>query len=630
MTTTIQRRTRGALAATILLFLSGLGWMNSVGAAEGQLTQIGGNGPTTCERTSAEIGLTQLPPPPGGISGGGFRRTPGVKAIASDMYGRALYMAYGSQILDRTSIIAGVYQPPVDPSKPALPPARQDEGAPAAQTDLSGLETIAVHPFGSHLWVALPPKTIPDPDSAKVETIPGRIRQLDLADATKPVTTFKTLLGSSSVAAMAADGKGNLYVAESTGALYRLNAAGNRTDLATVTAPTGMAVDVTGSHLYVSGQVDTTSPRAVYRVVGSSLQMIAGGTILHRDSGSSSMNPVGLAIGHEIDGGSPTARYLYIADFQMTDLQSGLSAGRVVRVDLKENPPVITTVAGGGRTFTSSAEDARTANLAPKFLAADIAGHVYIAASDQCAIFSLQTPPPFRLNPAVTNPPAATNTTLPSGGSRTGDNESTAADPAPAGNGNPQVDAAPGGQPAGQGTQTQIVPGSQTQVQPQPQTELRIIDQGNVVPTPDQAGQLTVDPVPTPGPAAQFTPTPTPTPTPAADVSAVVVPDAGPSGAAVAEVAPVAPPAPGPAPASAPPPAAQQPVSNVGLAHGDSAAPARSATRYAMVRNDEEQSLVAALAMAGAGAGIVAVFLCVMFVAPGASSKPKPRPKGAY
>ena len=70
-------------------------------------------------------------------------------------------------------------------------------------------------------------------------------------------------------------------------------------------------------------------------------------------------------------------------------------------------------------------------------------------------------------------------------------------------------------------------------------------------------------------------------------------------------------------------------MSNPGLVHGDSAEPARGATRYAMVRNDEEQSLAAALAMAG-GIAVVAVFLCLMFVAPGASSKPKPRPKGAY
>jgi len=71
---------------------------------------------------------------------------------------------------------------------------------------------------------------------------------------------------------------------------------------------------------------------------------------------------------------------------------------------------------------------------------------------------------------------------------------------------------------------------------------------------------------------------------------------------------------------------ASEPVSNAGLAHGDDPAPARGATRYAMVRNDDQ---AAGLVMAGAGA-VVAIFLCLMFVAPGASSKPKPRPKGAY
>jgi hypothetical protein len=69
-------------------------------------------------------------------------------------------------------------------------------------------------------------------------------------------------------------------------------------------------------------------------------------------------------------------------------------------------------------------------------------------------------------------------------------------------------------------------------------------------------------------------------------------------------------------------------VSNAGLAHGDSGEPTRGATRYAMVRNDDEQP-IAALAMAGAG-GLLAMFLCVMVVAPGAASKAKPRPRRAY
>jgi hypothetical protein len=169
----------------------------------------------------------------------------------------------------------------------------------------------------------------------------------------------------------------------------------------------------------------------------------------------------------------------------------------------------------------------------------------------------------------------------------------------------------------------------------QPQTELRILDPGNALTAPQQAGQVTVQPVSAPGSAAQFTPTVSPAPTPATDAGTVTLADPGTSTAGVvADAVPAVPAAPAvapvpPPPASGLPPVVPQPVSNPGLVHGDSAQPVRGATRYAMVRNDEEQSLAAALAVAGAGV-VVAVFLCMMFVAPGASSKPKPRPKGAY
>lgn len=640
MTPNIRRRLISAAAVTIMLFLSGTGWMSAVGAAEGELTQIGGNGPTTCERTGSEAGLSLLPPPQAGIGGDGFRGTPGISGIASDMSGRGLYMAYGGQIFDRGSTIAGVDHPPIVPGKPA-PLGSRENGARADATDLTGLTSIAADPYGRFLWVGLAPSSIYDPSTQTRTNVTGAIRRVDLLDPNKPITTVKSV--DKTPVAMSADGNGNLYVAENTsvagksGSVYRLDAAGNRTELAQANSPRGIAVDVSGSHLFLS-DTDTDGGGVVYRVTGRSLQVVADTTTLHRDSGSPSMNPVGLAIGHETDGQSlPTARYLYIADQQQADPKIGLlSASRVLRVDLSESPPVITTVAGGGSKFVSSADDGRTANIAAKFLAADISGHVYIAASDQCAIFALQTPSPFRLNTVVTNPPAATNTTLPSGGSRTGDNESTAHDPAPAGNGNTQADPGTG---ASQGNQTQIVPGSQTQVQAQPQTEIRVIDQGNVVTAPQQTGQPTVEPVPTPTGAAQFTPTPVQAPAPVqtptpADVSTAVAPDPGPTSAAIADAAPAVPAAPvvapvPPAPASAPPPAAQQPVANPGLVHGDSgAAPTRGATRYAMVRNDDDQP-IAALAMAGAAA-ILAVFICVMFVAPGASTKPKPRPKGAY
>jgi hypothetical protein len=615
----------GVLALSVVLVLSAYGWTTSAGAAEGQLTQIGGNGPTGCDRTDAEIGLNRPPPPSGGIAGKGFKNNPGMQGIASDLKG-GLYLAYGNQIFDRTLTIGGVVQPLLLPGKPLPPPARQDDGAPASETDLSGLEAIAVHPSGGTLWVALAATSILDSNLQVAGTRPPLIRGLDLTDTKKPVTTVKTL--SVDPVAIAADGSGNLYVADEGGEIYKLDGSGNKIHLGTVPSPTGVAVDIKGGQLYVASTAGGNGQ--VYRLNGSSRQLIADRTVIHQDSGSPSLSPRGLAIGHETDGQDVIGRYLYIADFGYTDLETGKSSGRVLRADLKDNPPTITTVGGGGPGFVDHADDARTASLAPKYLAADMAGHVYIAASDQCAIFMLQTPSPFRQVTAATNPPGPTNTTLPPNNGQTGDNNQTAADTV----GNNQAN---NGTVQQQGTnQTQIVPGSETVVQPQ--TELRVIDQGNVVATPEQAAQPTVEPVPTPGPAAQFTPTPaaspTPTPTPAADAGSVVVSDPGPTSAAAAATSPVVPPAPAaapvpPAPASSPPPAAQQPVSNPGLVHGDSgAAPTRGATRYAMVRNDEEQSL-AALAMAGAGA-MAAVFLCVMFVAPGASSKPKPRPKGAY
>ena len=628
----IRRLALLSMISAVVTVQATLGWLTAAGAAEGQLTKIGGNGLGDCEVTTADI---QSPPTPtSGIGGGGYRRSSGMAGIATNLQGTARYLATREFILSDGGVIAGTRA------------GSQTEDLPGKQTQFNdlGISALAADPFGKSLWVTLPSSPIKTFDSLEPKAVPGRIRRVDLTSATSPVRTVAEI--GSNPTAIAADGSGNLYVTEREGAVYKLDSTGTtRTDLAAVSDPRGIAVDLYGSQVFVS-----SGDGNVYRVSGASKQIVAASSnIPLSDDTAGTLRPNGLALGHETDNQNLYARYLYIADDRSVNLQTGLSAGRVVRVDLTANPPVITTVAGGGSAFVTSADDGKTANLAPKSLAADMNGKVYIAAPDQCAIFALQTPSPFRQPAAVTNPPGGSTTnTLPPDTGRTSNNDNPAPDPAPSSSGNPQGNPGTVGQPSGQGNQTQIVPGSETQAQPQPQTELRVIDQGNVVTTPEQAAQPTVEPVPTPGPAAQVTPTPgpsaqftptpapapTPTPTPAAaDVSTAVASDPGPSSAVVADAAPVVPAAPAvspvpPAPASAPLPAAPEPVSSPGLVHGDSGAPARSATRYAMVRNDEDQS-VAALAIAGAG-GVVAVFLCLMFVAPVASSKPKPRPKGAY
>lgn len=612
---TLRRRPKrmASLFATSLLIQGLLGGFIPVGAAEGQLTRVGGNA-TGCP-TDDQIREDLNNPPdkrfkPLAISGGVFTINRGIQGITSNPLVGGLggvYLLSGEQILGSTSIIA--------------------ENLMVGDDELLArtFHTRGIAAYGNSLWVV---QSKESPGTAPGGLLPpGRIRRVDLS--TRAVATVAPTNGPNPTA-IAADGAGNLYVAEKNGDVYTIG-RGGPTPLPSVENPTGIAVDVLGSEVYVTGSA------GLYRLSAGSKQLIAGPAITHSDGTPPVRSPIAVAVGHETDGQTLRARYVYIAD-----------GGRVVRVDLKGTSPIITTVAGGGSSFVGhSTADARMAKLSTltMSLAADIAAHVYIADANQCAVYQLETPTPFGLNTVVTSPPAVTNTTLPSGGSRTGDNESTVPDPAPTGNGNTQVvDPGTSGQPAGQGNQAQIVPNSQPQVQPQPQTELRVIGQGNAVTTPEQAAQPTVQPAPTPGPAAQFTPTPAPAPTPTpaptpaptptpADVSTAVAPGPGPSSAVVADAAPAVPAAPAvnpvpPAPASAPPPAAQQPVSSPGLVHGDSGAPARGATRYAMVRNDEDQSL-AALALAG-GVGVVAVFLCLMFVAPGASSKPKPRPRGAY
>lgn len=572
-----------------------LGWTTQVQAAEGQLTRIGGNAAAcpTDEAVRADFfkPLAERMKPTA-ITSAGYTRDRGIAAVASDLSGRGLYILSGEQILDRSSIVATNL-------------AVGDDPASAKNVRTVG---IAVDPNGGSLWLV-------QASADGVGSPADRVRRIDLTSSSHEVTTVAKT--GPNPTAIAADARGNLYVTQRSGDITLIGPGGSRTTIGNIPGAQAVAVDVTGTEIYVAGT------GGVYRLGGAGTQLIAGTSIAPVDGTPAVTTPTALALGHETDGRAIGARYLYIAD-----------RGRIVRVDLHALSPTITTVAGGGAAFVDSTSDARTAKLSPLIsLAADFAGHIFIADSDQCAIFQLETPAPFAMNTAITQPPGVTNTTAPNGGSRAGDADKPVPDSAGASNGGGQTNGGGAGQQSsGPNPQTQIVPGSQTNVQPQPQTELRIIDQGNAVTTPNQVVQPSVNAVPTQAGAAQFTPTPaaspTPTPTPTPDAGTVTLVDPGTShAAAIADPSAAAPAAPAPAPVP-PPPAAQQPVSNVGLAHGDAPAPARGATRYAMVRNDEDQS-VAGVAMAGAGA-LVALFLCVLFVAPEASSKPKPRPKGAY
>ena len=454
------------------------------------------------------------------------------------------------------------------------------------------------------------------------------VRQMNLKGTPAIQTIARDPAGADIVtqsSVIAADKNGNVFVGNSgTGAISRVDRATKTlTPLTKVSSPS-LTIDAGGTALYAS---DGTTVQSINPLTGAK-KLVAGGGSVNQDGIAATSVSLAPPLAVAVD---PLGNHLYISDG---------GHNRIRKVDLATG--IINSVVGSGQNgFQATGKAASLSLDLPTALAVDLVGNVYILAADECAVLFAERPaviftPPPSSTPVSVSPPTTTPT-----GSTGQDSQNPGPDPAV--NTNTQGNTGQINQP-GPAPQTEVLPGSEASGAPQPQTELRIIDQGAAATAPEQAAQPTVEPVPTPGPAAQFTatpapaPTPAPTPTPAAtptpaDVGTAVAPDPGPTSAVVADAAPVVPAAPAvspvpPAPALAPPPAAPEPVSNSGLVHGDSGAPARGATRYSMVRNDDDQS-VPALALAGAG-GVMAVFLCLLFVAPGASSKPKPRPKGAY
>jgi sugar lactone lactonase YvrE len=585
------RRLTAAVATLGLLASVGLGAPGPASAEQGDVKQLGGQGPDdVCKNNAqgADDGTAPLAAAKFNFSSFGNARS-----IAVDAGGQNIFVPDRGLVRGISGLVAGVAIRPLTIPPTTLPEAEQPlkgaaaEGADPKQVELKAVG-VAVDALGEFLYI-VELKSVRQVNLKGTPAIHTIARDPNGADIAGPLS------------AITADKSGNVFVA-SRGTISRVDKATKTLKaLATVSGSPSLTIDAGGTALYAA---DALTVQRINPITGEKTTIAGGGTVDSDGVAATSVSlttPLAVAV-------DPTGAHLYISD-------GGRS--RIRKVDLVTG--IINTVVGSGtRGFQPTGKAPSLELDNPVALAVDFFGNVYILAANQCAVLFVESPvviftPPPSSTPVSVPPP----TTVPPG-TTGGESRDPVPDPAVVINNQ------------GSGPVNQAAPTNEVV----PQTEMRIIDQGSAVPGPEQVVQPTPQPVQTPSPAAQFTatpaptPAPTPTPTPAADVSTAVAPEPGPSGAVGAEAAPVAPPAPGPAPGSALPPAATEPVANVGLAHGDSEASTRGATRYAMVRNDEDAAL-ASVAMA-AGAGLLAIFLCVMFVAPGASSKPKPRPKGAY
>ena len=619
------RTRRLAFAASFALLT---GWPAALPSAAqtnaGDVSKIGGQGlDIAChdENLANKANWGDDGTPPLGSARFNFNSFTNVHSIAVDAGGTNVFVPDRSVVRGLLGPVAGVAGGDPVPSStsttstlPGTPRGLVGAAAEGADPRAVALKPIAVavDAGGDHLYVLEP----------------NAVRQVNLR-ATPPAiyTIAGSAVGTTVTAGvgsgLAADKFGHVFLGDSSGALYRLDAAGKQPVRLGALESGSISVDAGGTALY--GVTENNTVSRIDPVSGATSKVAGGGTATSDGVPATSAlltTPIAVAV-------DPLGGHLYISD----------GSARIRMVDLATG--IINTVVGSGQSgYQAEGEAASFSMNVVRALAVDLVGNVYMLVPDDCAIFMAVTPAVIFTPPPPTNPPAPQPppSTPSAPTSQESSNPGGHTAPQTVGGGNQSPGAQQGGAPANQPQVGQGDHGAAVN----PQTELRIIDQGNVVTTPDQVAQGAVNPGPTPAGAAQFTPTPapapapTPSPTPTPDAGTVTLVDPGASNAAaVADpsavalpAAPAAAPVPPPA-ASAPlPPAAPQPVSNVGLAHGDSPAPARGATRYAMVRNDEEQS-VAGLAMAGAGA-LAAIFLCVMFVAPGASSKPKPRPKGAY
>jgi hypothetical protein len=593
------------------VFLTAAAVPGPASANPGDLTFVAGQGPTdACFAGGGQLGS------PHGYTDMPFNNNAGIGGLAVTA-ARRLFVAAQGLVLDADSVVAGGGTTPAD----AATGSEQ-----ATSVALGNVTGVAVNPLGTVLWIS---EQLTDvPGSA------GRVRRVNLQDGT--ITTIAgagTLTGPAAEGrpaskaalntpkAIATDGVGNVYVADAgVGNIYKIDTLGNLSTIGHNPAPLALAVDASGSQVFVSDKAQ------VYRLDGT-----AGGEVVAGGGSSASLpgDPPGpatnaligvaysLAVDNRVSADGVEARYLYIGD---------IGAGHVYRVDLATN--MLTTVAGGGTAFQTSGT-ATDSHFSPTRLAVDYLGNLIVAAANECAILRVETPPAIALQPPGNNPPAGPPNNVKPDDPKTIPDPKETPGPGPATN---NVTPQAGGSSTAADPKTAIINSTPSNAvnPPAPNSATpanAAVGDGGVTQavTP---GPAPVGPVasPNPGPGGVLGPPVAPQPVGAPPPLAPVPPAAG---APAPVPVPAPPPAAGPAAGTSPPPAAPQPVANVGLAGpgGDAPIP-KGAARYAMVRADDDSS-TATLAMA-VGALALAAFLCVLFVAPGASSRPKPRPKGAY
>ena len=629
-------RIRGRRVAVLASLTLCLGWIavspSAAQTSPGDVSKIGGQGLTTdCHdeslaniTTRGDDGTAPL-----GSARFNFNSFANVHSIAVDA-GRT------NVFVPDQGVVRGLYGPVAGVARGDPLPSSTSSTVFGAPRGLTGAAAEGADPRAVALQLVA---VAVDADANNLYILErNALRQVNLKGTptihTRVGPAVGTSLAANESSTLAADKFGHVFIADSaSGNLQRLDPGSTSpVPLTTLARYGSITVDAGGTAVYgVTG--DQRSGYTVSRInpVSGSTSVVAGGGAALADgvpaTSASLTRPPAIAV-------DPLGGHLYLADS---------ATQRIRMVDLGTG--IINTVVGSGQSGYQAAGKAASFTMnTVTALAVDLFGNVYMLVGDDCALFMAVTPAPIFTPPPPSNPPPPQPPPSTPAGPTGQDSTNTGGQPAhetvnaPNQGGAPQQGAAPT-------NQTHIVSSDNGAGATQPQNELRIVDQGNAVTGSQQAAQPTPQAVQTANPAAQTsaplqvnpapTPAVTPAPTPATDAGTVTLaPDPGtPAAGVVANAAPAVPPAPAvapvpPAPASAPPPAAPQPISTPGLVHGDSAAPVRGATRYAMVRNDDEPA-VGALAMAGAAA-MVALFLCVMVVAPGASSKPKPRPKGAY
>ena len=409
--------------------------------------------------------------------------------------------------------------------------------------------------------------------------------------------------------AVAVDHSGaNLYIAERTGAsggqIRHVQLAGNstiRTLTVTNQVPVDIAADQTGN-LYVGygdgsivkRNVLTNREQALRTVPGlSGLAVDRLGTrlfvaaaeknkVLEVDPASAN-SPVQRVAGSEIgaygstgDGGVATDALLHVPravavdpegrHLYVLDQTRTDDASTVRHIDL--NTSEISTVAGP--RGTGEAADLEFTGFD---LAVDGGQNLFIVDRDNCAVYSVSDPrkPPAKVETTETTAAGATQTTNTTVGTTT---PTTTPATVP--------DTVPATVPAGR---TVFSPSS---------ASLTPIDASNSSFGVNALAQGANPPMGA-DPLTAVAPPP-PTPEPAATASAV-------------------------------PGAPQSAFNSPGLVSADGQ-PARGATRYAMVREEDDVALTGVALLVGGA--MSAVFLCAMLAAPRAASKPKPRPRGAY